>query len=185
MHVAGTDPYPWPYDGRLEGSNLALVVPGWDEAWAGRALAVAATRDACCSLAVATEAAGGLVVAVAHRGATGLELPGVSHMLRADGIDAFHGGPLDDVLRREGRTHLLIAGIGIEGPVHSTLRSANDRGYECLLVADATAPLTKDLAGAAVKTVTMSGGIFGAIGSTAATLAALHQISTHLAKELT
>lgn len=184
MHVAGTDPYPWPYDGSLDGAHLALVLPGWDEGWAGHALDVAVARDACSALAHATAAVSGLVVAVAHRGATVLHLPVVGPTLTADGIDAFHGGPLDDVLRRTGRTHLLVAGIGLEGPVHSTLRSANDRGFECLLVADATAPLTTDLTKAAAKTVTMSGGIFGAIGTTAAALAALHQLSTPLlAKE--
>lgn len=180
MHVAGTDPYPWPYDGRLEGEHLALVLPGWDDVWAARGLGVAAARDACCGLAVATAAIGGVVAAVAHRGATPLHLPVIGHMLTADGIDAFHGGPLDDVLRRAGRTHLLMAGIGLEGPVHSTLRSANDRGFECLLLADATAPLTTDLTEAAARTVTMSGGIFGAIGTTSAALAALHRMPTPL-----
>lgn len=91
----------------------------------------------------------------------------------ADGLDALHGGPLDGLLRREARTHLIVAGLGLEGPVHSTLRSANDRGYECLLVTDACAPLTTDLAEAAARTVTMSGGIFGAIGLTHAVLDAL------------
>ncbi|MGH9274341.1 MAG: isochorismatase family protein [Acidimicrobiales bacterium] len=173
MHVAGTAPYPWPYDGRLDGAHLALVLPGWDEVWAGRALDVDAARDGCGSLAFATAAAGGLVVAVTHQGATGLPLPVLGRTVTADGIDGFHGGPLDGILRREGRTHLLVAGIGLEGPVHSTLRSANDRGYECLLVTDAVAPLTTTLVEASAKTVTMSGGIFGAIGATAATLAAL------------
>lgn len=184
MHVAGTDPYPWPYDGCLDGARLALILSGWDEVWAARGLDIAVARDACSALALATAAVGGLVVAVAHRGATALHLPVVGHTLTADGIDAFHGGPLEGVLRREGRTHLLVAGIGLEGPVHSTLRSANDRGFECLLVADATAPLTTDLTKAAAKTVTMSGGIFGAVGTAAAALAALRQVSTPLlAKE--
>lgn len=184
MHVAGTDPYPWPYDGLLDGPRLALVLPGWDQVWAGRALDVAAARDACRTLAVAVATVGGLVIAVAHRGASGLPHPMVCPAVTADGIDAFHGGPLDDVLRRDGRTHLLMAGIGLEGPVHSTLRSANDRGYECLLVADATAALTTTLVEASAKTVTMSGGIFGAVGTTAAVLATLHHISApSLAKE--
>ena len=33
VHVAGTSPYPWPYDGRLAPARLALVVVGWDEHW--------------------------------------------------------------------------------------------------------------------------------------------------------
>lgn len=176
MHVHGTDPYPWPYDGRLDGAHLALVLAGWDEEWIERAVGAPVVRAHCGEIAAATLACGGLVIGVAHRGAVGLaDLRGIC-VVTAGGIDAFHGGPLDDVLRQEGRTHLLVAGMGLEGPVHSTLRSANDRGYECLLVTDATAPLTTTLADAAAKTVTMSGGIFGAVGTTTEALSALHAI---------
>lgn len=173
MHVEGTDPYPWPYDGRLGGPHLALVLAGWDDAWAERTLDGPAAREACAALAGAVADVGGAVFAIAHRGAPGLPVPAGGAATTADGIDAFHGGPLDGLLRRGGRTHLLVAGLGLEGPVHSTLRSANDRGYECLLVADAAALLTTTLAEAAARTVTMSGGIFGAVGTTTATLTAL------------
>ena len=57
--------------------------------------------------------------------------------------------------------------------MHSTMRSANDRGYECLLVVDACAPLDPDLVPPAISMVEMSGGIFGAVGTTAPVLAAL------------
>ena len=53
------------------------------------------------------------------------------------------------------------------------MRSANDRGYECLLVVDACAPLEPELVPAAISMVEMSGGIFGAVGTTAPVLAAL------------
>ncbi|MGQ0431206.1 MAG: isochorismatase family protein [Microthrixaceae bacterium] len=173
MHVEGSAPYPWPYDGRLDGAHLALVLAGWDEQWSGRAFDSVAVGGRCVGLAAAVSGFGGLVIGIAHRGHVSLAVPGLGSSLASDGIDAFHGGPLDDVLRRGRRTHLLIAGLGLEGPVHSTLRSANDRGYECLLVADAAAALTPTLADAACKTVTMSGGIFGAVGTTAAVLAAI------------
>lgn len=178
VHVAATDPYPWPYDGRLAGGHLALVLAGWDEAWRDRSASVDA-RAACDALALASGACGVLVVGVSHRDALPLPMPlpldGVS--VRADGLDGFHGSSLDGLLRRGGRTHLLVAGHGLEGPVHSTLRSANDRGYECLLVVDAAAALTRDLADAAAKTVTMSGGIFGAVGTTSAVLDALAELA--------
>lgn len=80
----------------------------------------------------------------------------------AYGIDAFSASPLPEALSGYGVSHLLVAGFGLEGPVHSTLRSANDRGWECLMVCDACAPLDPSLAAAAVRTVEMSGGIFGA-----------------------
>lgn len=176
VHIAATDPYPWPYDGRLAGAHLALVLAGWDEAWRERSLSVDA-RAGCDALALASAACGALVVGVSHRDAPAMPLPFGGVSVRADGLDGFHGSPLDGLLRRAGRTHLLVAGHGLEGPVHSTLRSANDRGYECLLVADAAAALTHDLADAAAKTVTMSGGIFGAVGTTSAVLDALAELA--------
>jgi nicotinamidase-related amidase len=90
----------------------------------------------------------------------------------ATGVDGFFGSNLDALLRRWGCTHLAMAGFGLEGPVHSTLRSANDRGYECLLLADACAAMGEQTRRGALSTVTMSGGIFGAVG-TVADLAAL------------
>lgn len=174
MHVAGTEPYAWPFDGNLDGARLALVLPGWDETWAGRGIEVDAALGVCAGLAATISAAGGLVIAIAHRGAPSLAPPVPSAVsVPADGIDGFYGGPLDPTLRRLGRSRLIVAGIGLEGPVHSTLRSANDRGYECLLVADACASLDSDLTAAAALTVTMSGGIFGAVGTADATAAAL------------
>jgi hypothetical protein len=177
VHVAGTDPYPWPYDGRLEGRHLALVLAGWDEAWSDRSLEPETASVQCARLATAVASFGGLVVGVTHRAATALELPVPGRSVTADGIDGFHGGPLDGVLRRAGCSHLLVAGFGLEGPVHSTLRSANDRGYECLLLTDAAAPLTSALAEASAKTVTMSGGIFGAIGTTDSVIDAIDAAS--------
>jgi len=176
-HVADTEPYAWPYDGRLAGGHLALVVAGWDDAWQRRSIEPAAASDAVAVLAPEVARVGGLVIAVHHGDATPLELPG-ARPVGAAGIDAFWGGPIDATLRSAGRTHLLVIGHGLEGPVHSTLRSANDRGYECLLVTDACAPLTDDLADAAALTVTMSGGIFGAIGRLGPVLDALASLPT-------
>ena len=74
---------------------------------------------------------------------------------------------------RAARDLLLLVGLGLETTVHSTMRSANDRGYECLLVVDACAPLDPDAVPNAVSMVEMSGGIFGAVGLTDPVLAAL------------
>lgn len=172
--VADTEPYTWPYDGRLAGDHLALVVAGWDESWAERSVDVAGTALAnVVTLAGAAAAAGWPIITVAHGGARPLPHPAADLVVAAFGIDGFHEAPLDGHLRQRGLTHLVLAGHGLEGPVHSTLRSANDRGYECLLVVDACTSLEADLAGAAASTVTMSGGIFGAVGATASVVAAL------------
>ena len=92
--------------------------------------------------------------------------------VRAAGIDGFYGSDLDPVLRRLGRSHLLLVGLGLETTVHSTMRRANDRGYECLLVADAALAIDDRLRPASISSIEMSGGIFGAVGTTDPVLAA-------------
>lgn len=82
--------------------------------------------------------------------------------LDAGGTSAFYASTLDAVLQDRGYGELLVAGWGLEGPVHSTLRDANDRGYECLLVPDACTSLAPELAFSACEMVRFSGGIFGA-----------------------
>jgi nicotinamidase-related amidase len=53
------------------------------------------------------------------------------------------------------------------------VRSANDRGYECLTLTDATAPLDAGTGARELRSITMSGGIFGAIGTATSLLDAL------------
>ncbi len=91
----------------------------------------------------------------------------------AAGWDGFFGTGLDSQLRRWGVTHLLLAGGPLETAVHSTMRSANDRGYECLLVVDATAALHPELLPQTLSMIEMSGGIFGANGTSSAVMAQL------------
>lgn len=57
-----------------------------------------------------------------------------------------------------------VGRLWLGGPGASTLTSANDRGYECLLLTDACAALAEQTRKGALSTVTMSGGIFGAVG---------------------
>jgi nicotinamidase-related amidase len=60
-------------------------------------------------------------------------------VLDKPGKGGFHATLLHSVLQSEGVTHLVLAGVCTELAVQSTLREANDRGYDCLLVEDATA----------------------------------------------
>jgi nicotinamidase-related amidase len=179
--VSGTTPYPWPYDGLPGRERLALVITGHDADWAERSAGtdeIVATLD---RLTARLLDAGILVVRVRHRpnGSAPAAPPGRLAgdprvvVSTAAGIDGFYGSDLDHLLRADGRDHILLAGFGVEGPVHSTMRSANDRGYECLLLADACASLDPELTTAAHHIVEMSGGIFGAVGTVAACLAAL------------
>ena len=62
-------------------------------------------------------------------------------------------------------------------PCRCTVRSANDRGYECLTLSDATAPLDGATGARELHSVTMSGGIFGAVGTSDGLLAALERLA--------
>jgi biuret amidohydrolase len=164
--VAAT-PYPWPWHGLLDPSQLVLLVLR-QRRWLPEPSAADASLEA---LAAAVRDAGGIVVEVAgHGDAPSFE---AEIVVRAGATSAFHGSNLDDVLRQAGRRDLLLAGWGLEASVHSTMRAANDRGYECLLVTDACSAVDSGLASAAASMVMHSGGIFGAYASTSEVISAL------------
>lgn len=187
-HVADTTPYAWPYDGELAGLRTAVIVTGADARTAGRLPADPEAERHLMDLRVALPVVGVLVVLVQHdvagtggghadvppptTPATPLSPLDGELVVSAAGHDGFYGSALDALLRRHGRTHLLVAGLGFETTVHSTLRRANDRGYECLVVADACVSGDADLRHASVSSIEMSGGIFGAVGLTSHVLAA-------------
>jgi nicotinamidase-related amidase len=89
------------------------------------------------------------------------------------GKGAFYATDLDLLLRTRGITHLVLTGITTDVCVHTTMREANDRGYECLLLTDCTGATDKGNYEAAIKMVTMQGGVFGAVTTSERFLAAL------------
>ena len=63
---------------------------------------------------------------------------GTEIVIDKPGKGAFYATALGEILRLKGITHLLFAGAVTDGAVQTTFREASDRGYECLLVEDAT-----------------------------------------------
>lgn len=182
VHVAATTPYPWPWNGDLDPAGTAVLVvgpePGGPEASAPEAAAMS-------TVVAATRTAGGTVIRVITVPPARLAVPAAAHpeepfadadvVIDAAGLDGFYGSSLEPILRSRRIERLLLAGVGLETAVHSTMRSANDRGFECLLVVDACVPLDPDLVAPSVSMIEMSGGIFGAVGTSAAVAEALRR----------
>jgi len=89
------------------------------------------------------------------------------------GKGAFHQTDLEQMLRNADIETLLVAGVTTEVCVHTTVREANDRGYRCLVLADACASYFPEFHEVGLRMIAAQGGIFGWVASTDAALAAM------------
>jgi nicotinamidase-related amidase len=89
------------------------------------------------------------------------------------GKGAFHATPLDDVLCGLGVTHLAVAGVTTEVCVQTTLREANDRGYDCVLAEDATESYFPAFKQATLDMIRAQGAIIGWTAPADAVIAAV------------
>ena len=99
-------------------------------------------------------------------------LPGEA-VVDKPGKGAFHATPLGGLLAASGVSHLLVAGVTTEVCVQTTMREANDRGFECLLVEDATESYFPEFKAATLAMVRAQGAIVGWTATTGQVLAAL------------
>jgi len=99
-------------------------------------------------------------------------LPGET-IIDKPGKGSFYATDLDMVLRQRGVRNIVLTGITTDVCVHTTMRDANDRGYECVILSDCCAATDAGNHAAALKMVTMQNGVFGAVSTSQALLEAL------------
>jgi nicotinamidase-related amidase len=94
------------------------------------------------------------------------------------GKGAFYATEFGDILRERGIRNLVVTGVTTEVCVHTTVREANDRGYECLVLSDCVGSYFPEFQRIGLQMIAAQGGIFGWTAPAAAFTAALAVLAT-------
>ena len=107
------------------------------------------------------------------------ELQPLSHeiVISKPGKGAFYQTSFEFWLQKKGITHLIFTGVTTEVCVQTTMREANDRGYECLLVEDATASYFPEFKQSTLEMIRAQGGIVGWTATNESLLKALSVVN--------
>ena len=89
------------------------------------------------------------------------------------GKGAFHATDLDAILKNRGIAQLIVCGVTTEVCVHTTVREANDRGYECVVVSDCVGSYFPEFHEMGLRMIAAQGGIFGWVAPCEAVVAAI------------
>jgi nicotinamidase-related amidase len=150
------DPYRWPYNGDLRPDNTVFLVIDMQTDFCGKGGGRILTRG---------EAGWEIIPELAPlEGEAVIDKPGKG---------SFYATDLDMLLRHKGVQNIVLAGITTDVCVHTTMREANDRGYECLVLSDCTGATDYGNHLAALEMIKMQGGVFGAVANSESFIAAI------------
>ena len=145
-----SEPYAWPYNGDLRPQNTALIIIDMQTDFWG---------------------VGGYVDKMGYD--LSLTRAPIEPIIDKPGKGSFCATDLELMLRLRGIENIVLTGITTDVCVHTTMREANDRGFECVLIEDCCGATDKSNHDHALKMIKMQGGVFGAVAKSADLIGAI------------